>query len=92
MVCLFTAIQILYVPEPDISSDDDDSYQKTSSIEQPGGDSLASSFVEEVAPTHIRIRAKYITTDQVSHIQEAAKNCFVILPLPINMLWPFWIV
>lgn len=57
--------QILYVPELDSSpDDDDDSYKLTSSVEQPSGDSLSSSFVEEVAPTHIRIRAKYITTDQ----------------------------
>ena len=66
MVCLFIVIQILYVPELDSSPDDDDSYKLTSSVEQPSGDSLPSSFVEEVAPTHIRIRAKYITTDQVS--------------------------
>ena len=67
MVCLFIVIQILYVPELDSSpDDDDDSYKLTSSVEQPSGDSLSSSFVEEVAPTHIRIRAKYITTDQVS--------------------------
>ena len=67
MVRLFIAIQILYVPELDTSSSvDDDSCQMTSSMEQPNGDSLGSSFVEEVATTHIRIRAKYITTDQVS--------------------------
>ena len=34
--------------------------------DQPANGSLPSSFVEEVASTHIKIRAKYITTDQVS--------------------------
>lgn len=61
------AIQILYVPELDPSLD---VTNQGASSDHSGNGSLPSSFVEEVASTHIKIRAKYITTDQVSPFNE----------------------